>query len=121
MTEPHEIVSDKEPIRLFKSNILEFFTHIHPLVVVLLWAPVMLYFLVKAILDLNSGSFWHIPAGFPRYSADFSWVTFSTIRCTIPLTTYLCHGVGTNISSSITWPIISKRRSYALVSVQAHN
>ena len=52
MTGPHEINRDKEPIRLFKSNILEFFTHIHPMVVVLVWTPIMLYFLVKSILDL---------------------------------------------------------------------
>jgi hypothetical protein len=64
MVEPHEISRDKEPIRLFKSDFLEFFTHIHPLVIVLLWAPVMVYFLVKGILDLDSGSFGHIPLGF---------------------------------------------------------
>jgi sterol desaturase/sphingolipid hydroxylase (fatty acid hydroxylase superfamily) len=45
-----EISRSKEPIRLFKSDFLEFFTHIHPAVVVLIWLPVTAYFSVTAIL-----------------------------------------------------------------------
>lgn len=41
-----------EPIRLFKSDFLEFFTHISPVVVVLIWLPVSIYFLVRGILLL---------------------------------------------------------------------
>jgi len=37
------------PIRLFKSDFLEFFTHIHPAVVVAIWLPVALVFLIQAI------------------------------------------------------------------------
>jgi sterol desaturase/sphingolipid hydroxylase (fatty acid hydroxylase superfamily) len=44
-----EISRSKEPIRLFKSDFLEFFTHIHPAVVAVVWAPVVAYFLVRAI------------------------------------------------------------------------
>ena len=39
------------PIRLFKSDFLEFFTHIHPAVVLIIWLPVGLYFLARPILD----------------------------------------------------------------------
>ena len=64
-----EIVQDKEPIRLFKSNFLEFFSHIHPAVVAIIWVPVMLYFLYVAIKNhlaglTGSGFPLHIPLGF---------------------------------------------------------
>ena len=40
-----KIVNQKEPIRLFQSDFLEFFTHISPVVVVIIWLPVAAYFL----------------------------------------------------------------------------
>ena len=40
-----------DPIRLFKSNFLEFFTHIHPAVVVAIWLPVATFFLVREIAN----------------------------------------------------------------------
>ena len=49
-----EIVRSEEPIRLFKSDFLEFFTHIHPAVVLIIWAPVAVYFLVSAIAERPS-------------------------------------------------------------------
>lgn len=53
------------PIRLFKSDFLEFFTHITPLAVAIIWTPAILYFLVRSIMDLVPGQSWvHIPAGF---------------------------------------------------------
>ena len=42
-----------EPIRLFKSDFLEFFTHIHPGVVLLLFVPVVVVFLVRAYGDFG--------------------------------------------------------------------
>jgi dihydroceramide fatty acyl 2-hydroxylase len=48
------------PIRLFKSDFLEFFTHISPVVVVLIWLPVSVYFIARPILA------WSEP-GFPFY------------------------------------------------------
>lgn len=45
-----EISRSKEPIRLFKSDFLEFFTHIHPAAVVVIWTPVVVYFIAKAII-----------------------------------------------------------------------
>ena len=44
---------DEEPIRLFKSDFLEFFTHIHPAVVLALFAPVVGLFLWRAFADLG--------------------------------------------------------------------
>lgn len=38
------------PIRLFKSDFLEFFTHISPIVVLIIWLPVSLYFLITSIV-----------------------------------------------------------------------
>src|SRR3990172_5022542 len=53
------------PIRLFKSDFLEFFTHIHPAVVVAIWLPVALYFLAQAIYNVAPGaSTAYIPIGF---------------------------------------------------------
>ena len=44
-----QINHDPEPIRLFKSDFLEFFTHIHPAVVVIIWLPVAMFFLFREI------------------------------------------------------------------------
>ena len=52
------------PIRLFKSDFLEFFTHISPVAVLVIWAPVIVWFLFSAILRLPPGASWlFIPAG----------------------------------------------------------
>ena len=62
-----KIVNAKEPIRLFKSDLLEFFTHIHPAVILAIWLPVTGFFLVRAILDLPPGAslvVLAIPLGF---------------------------------------------------------
>jgi sterol desaturase/sphingolipid hydroxylase (fatty acid hydroxylase superfamily) len=39
------------PLRLFKSNFLEFFTHIHPLVVIVIWVPTAIFLLVLGVLN----------------------------------------------------------------------
>lgn len=60
----HSVVSSKEPIRLFKSDFLEFFTHIHPAVIVAIWLPVALFFLARAVLLHPTGTSWaYIPFG----------------------------------------------------------
>jgi sterol desaturase/sphingolipid hydroxylase (fatty acid hydroxylase superfamily) len=43
-----------EPIRLFKSDFLEFFTHIHPVVVLLLFVPVVVLCLWRAVAEAGS-------------------------------------------------------------------
>jgi sterol desaturase/sphingolipid hydroxylase (fatty acid hydroxylase superfamily) len=53
------------PIRLFKSDFLEFFTHISPIAVLVIWVPVALYFLISAALRTPPGvSSLYLPAGF---------------------------------------------------------
>lgn len=55
---------DSEPIRLFKSDFLEFFTHISPIAIVLLWGPVVVFLLINAILGVPDQVFpWYIPLG----------------------------------------------------------
>ena len=58
------IVRSKEPIRLFQSDFLEFFTHIHPVVVLVIWLPVVAYFGYRSValrpVDLFAGA---IPVG----------------------------------------------------------
>jgi dihydroceramide fatty acyl 2-hydroxylase len=51
------------PIRLFRSDFLEFFTHISPLVVLAIWLPVALFFLARALLSATGAGFpFYIPA-----------------------------------------------------------
>ncbi len=53
------------PIRLFKSDFLEFFSHISPVTIVVIWLPVAVFFLVRSIVKAAAGAFpWYIPAGF---------------------------------------------------------
>jgi sterol desaturase/sphingolipid hydroxylase (fatty acid hydroxylase superfamily) len=53
------------PIRLFKSDFLEFFSHISPIAVIIIWSPVIIFFFVRAILIRPAGGLlWHIPVGF---------------------------------------------------------
>jgi len=53
------------PIRLFKSDFLEFFSHISPVAVVIIWLPVALFFLIRSIVQVPAGSFAaYIPLGF---------------------------------------------------------
>jgi dihydroceramide fatty acyl 2-hydroxylase len=40
---------DPEPIRLFKSDFLEFFTHISPVTIIVLWVPVIAILLIRAV------------------------------------------------------------------------
>ncbi len=61
----HPITHDKEPIRLFNSNFLEFFTHIHPAVILIIWLPVIAVFLTLGIIRLPHGSpVWVVPGGY---------------------------------------------------------
>jgi sterol desaturase/sphingolipid hydroxylase (fatty acid hydroxylase superfamily) len=50
---------------LFKSDFLEFFSHISPITVTVIWLPVALFFLIRSIVKAPAGSFpFFIPAGF---------------------------------------------------------
>ena len=61
----HPIDRSNTPIRLFESDFLEFFTHISPLAVTVLWLPVIVFFVIRAVLNREVGdSAWYIPLGF---------------------------------------------------------
>ncbi len=56
---------DPVPIRLFKSDFLEFFTHISPLTIIGLWLPIVVILLVYAALTAHVPVFpVYIPLGF---------------------------------------------------------
>lgn len=77
---PKEINHSSEPIRLFESNFLEFFTHISPVTVVVIYLPVAIYFFYRGIVLLPSEDRWVvIPIGF--LAGLFFW----------SLTEYLLH------------------------------
>lgn len=53
------------PIRLFKSNFMEFFSHISPITKTVIWLPVAIFCLVRSFVQKEPGIFpVHIPAGF---------------------------------------------------------
>jgi Sterol desaturase len=55
----------EESIRLFKSDFLEFFTHISPIVIIIIWLPIAIYFLATAISINPYNSFpFYIVASF---------------------------------------------------------
>lgn len=61
----HQINHSKEPIRLFKSDFLEFFTHIHPAVIIIIWVPVIIYFFYRGFSGRPDGmSVWPVLGGF---------------------------------------------------------
>jgi sterol desaturase/sphingolipid hydroxylase (fatty acid hydroxylase superfamily) len=39
------------PIRLFKSDFMEFFTHISPITITVIYLPVAVYFMVRGVID----------------------------------------------------------------------
>ena len=62
---PIDKSKDPESIRLFQSDFLEFFTHISPVTILVLWVPVAVLLLVYADRSAPGGSFpWFIPAAF---------------------------------------------------------
>ena len=53
------------PIRLFQSDFLEFFTHISPLTIIVLWLPIAVLLIVYAVMTAPSSAFpTFIPLGF---------------------------------------------------------
>ncbi|HET6846303.1 MAG TPA: sterol desaturase family protein [Anaerolineales bacterium] len=57
------------PIRLFKSDFMEFFTHISPITIVIFWLPIALWFLLSGVG--RTGFTAIIPLGF--VSGLFLW------------------------------------------------
>ena len=58
-----EINNDDQPIRLFKSEFLEFFTHISPIAVLIIWVPIVIFFLIQGI-SLSNQRYFFIPFAF---------------------------------------------------------
>lgn len=76
-----EINHSDVPIRLFKSDFLEFFTHISPVAVLVIWAPVVAYFLIRAIRNvLGGGAWWIIPVGFIAGVAIWTFAEYTLHR-----------------------------------------
>jgi dihydroceramide fatty acyl 2-hydroxylase len=62
---PIDASRDPVPIRLFKSDFMEFFTHISPVTIIVLWLPLAVWLLVSSITKrTGSSSPMYIPAGF---------------------------------------------------------
>ncbi len=62
---PIDTNRNAEPIRLFKSDFLEFFTHISPVSIVVMWLPVAAFLLIYSISTAAGPSFpVYIPLGF---------------------------------------------------------
>ena len=60
-----EINHSDVPIRLFESDTLESFTHISPVVVVIIWLPVALLFMALAVMQHVPGASWaYVPIAF---------------------------------------------------------
>ncbi|MEA4812012.1 MAG: sterol desaturase family protein [Anaerolineaceae bacterium] len=57
MKETSNLNSDEQPLRLFESDFLEFFTHINPLVVLILFTSIIVYFLWVGV-KANPGTLW---------------------------------------------------------------
>lgn len=51
-------------LRLFKSDFLEFFTHINPIVVLVLFSAISSYFVAWAIRENPGSQWWHVLASF---------------------------------------------------------
>ena len=62
---PIDTSRDAEPIRLFKSDFLEFVTHISQATVIGFWLPIVVLLLVYAVLTISGPAFpMYIPLGF---------------------------------------------------------
>jgi len=61
---PVDTSRETEPIRLFKSDFPEFFTHISPAAVAGFWLPIVVILFVYAVLTASAMIFpWYIPIG----------------------------------------------------------
>ena len=60
---PSDPSREAVPIRLFKSDFLEFFTHITPATVTGFWTPIVVLLIVYAVVTRSSRSPLYIPIG----------------------------------------------------------
>jgi sterol desaturase/sphingolipid hydroxylase (fatty acid hydroxylase superfamily) len=70
-----------EPIRLFESDFLEFFTHVHPAAVLVVWVPIIVYLLVRGVAGRpGSAAFLYMPLGFIAGLFVWSLVEYTAHR-----------------------------------------
>ena len=55
-------IRKEEPIRLFESDFLEFFSHVSPIAVLVIWLPVVGYFIYQAVA-VEDQPFYFLPTG----------------------------------------------------------
>ena len=61
---PTDPSRDAVPIRVFKSDFLEYFTHISPASIAGFWVPIVAVLIVYAIMTASTAAFpWYIPLG----------------------------------------------------------
>jgi len=60
----HPPSRDDAPIRLFQSDFLEWFTHISPVVVLVLFLPMVGFFLWRAVQANPGAGWWHVIVAF---------------------------------------------------------
>jgi dihydroceramide fatty acyl 2-hydroxylase len=69
---PIDARRDVQPIRLFKSDFMEFFTHISPMTILVVWLPMAVLLMVYAVKTAPGSAFpLYIPLGF--LSGLFLW------------------------------------------------
>ena len=91
------------PIRLFKSDFLEFFTHITPTAIVVIWTPIIALFLIRAFSEsmLVGSALYILPAlvlglfiwTFTEYTMHRFVFHFPARTPTMERITFLFHGV----------------------------
>lgn len=99
----HPIDHSDVPIRLFKSDFLEFFSHVSPVTITVIWLPVALYFLVRLLINPVAGvSAWVILPGvlvglfiwsFAEYTLHRFVFHFRPRNAAQERITFLFHGV----------------------------
>lgn len=52
-----EVDTSEDPIRLFKSDFFEFFTHISPITVLVIWLPVVGFFVYRSLTEPGGSAF----------------------------------------------------------------
>ena len=81
MEEPIVINQSDVPIRLFKSNFMEFFTHVSPITIIVIWTPFIVYMLYRGISDRPAqGNLLYVPAGFLVGLAIWTFVEYNIHR-----------------------------------------
>ena len=77
---PYEPMSRNEaPIRLFKNDFLESLTHVHPIVVLIIWVPIALYHLLRAFSS-STLSFGQVLLGFTIGVVAWSFTEYTIHR-----------------------------------------